>query len=413
MLRRNIALRAEEALSDSPVVLLQGARQTGKTTLARALAKESSPSRRYLTLDDPAVLAAARENPSGFIAGLDGPVVLDEVQFAPELFPAIKVAVDRSRELGRFLLTGSANVLVLPKLSESLAGRMELLSLWPFSQGEMSGRVDNLVDRLFAEGEDRWSLDLHHDEGPGLWQRITTGGYPEARTRSTARRRRAWFDSYIATILQRDVRELSNIEGLTALPRILELLASRTGSLLNYSELSRSLSIPQSSLKRYFALLEAAFLVRTLPPWSTNLGKRLVKSPKLCLIDTGLASSLVGATDPDAASRSAIAGRLLENFVVMEFTKQATWSEVMPKLFHYRTHAGHEVDLLLEGASGSLVGVEVKSSGSVDGSDFRGLRQLAETVGDRFVRGVVLYGGTEIVPFESNLFAVPITALWR
>jgi hypothetical protein len=413
MLRRNIAVRAEEALGDSPVVLLQGARQTGKTTLARALAQESSPPRRYLTFDDASVLSAARQDPAGFIAGLDGPIVLDEVQFVPELFPAIKAAVDRKRVPGQFLLTGSANVLLLPRLSESLAGRMELLQLWPLSQGELLGRVDGLVDRLFEQPKPNWRLDLSADDGPDLWERITRGGYPEAQARPSARRRRSWFNSYITSILQRDVRELSNIEGLSSLPRLLELLAGRTGSLLNFSELSRSLSIPQTSLKRYLTLLEATFLLRTLPPWSSNLGKRLVKSPKAYLLDSGLVSSLLGLTDPQAARQTALAGALLENFVVMELTKQASWSEVGPKLFHYRTLAGQEVDLLLEDAGGALVGLEVKASASVSSPDFKGLRNLQAASGEKFLRGVVLYTGSEIVPFGSSLFAVPISALWR
>jgi uncharacterized protein len=413
MIRRNIIQMAEEALGDSPVVLLQGARQTGKTTLARVLAEENRPSRQYLTFDDASVLSAARQDPSGFIAGFSGPIVLDEVQFAPELFPAIKAAVDRKRVPGRFLLTGSANVLLLPKLSESLAGRLELLHLWPFSQGELLGRVDGLVDVLFNPSTRNWRLDLAGDDGPGLWERVVTGGYPEAQTRSSARRRRSWFDSYITTILQRDVRELANIDGLSSLPRVLELLASRTGGLQNFAELSRSLSIPQTSLKRYLTLLEATFLVRSLAPWSTNLGKRLVKSPKTYLLDTGLASSLVGLYDPEALRQSPLAGGLLENFVVMELTKQASWSEVRPKLFHYRTQAGQEVDLLLEDSRGVLVGLEVKASSSVTSADLKGLYSLQAAVGAKLLRGVVLYTGTEVIPFGSNFFAVPISALWR
>lgn len=327
------------------------------------------------------------------MAGLDGPVVLDEVQFAPGLFPAIKAAVDRDRQPGRFLLTGSANVLELPKLSESLAGRMELLSLWPFSQGELEGTVESFVDRLFIVGEGAWSSELLGGVVDDIWPRIIRGGYPEVQKRAVARRRSAWFGSYITTILQRDVRELANIEGLSTLPRLLELLAARTGGLLNYSELSRSLSIPQTSLKRYFALLEATFLVRLLPPWSTNLGKRLVKSPKVFLLDTGLASYLVGASDPVALAGTALGGGLLENFVVMELTKQATWSKTAPKLFHFRTLEGKEVDVLLESPSGAIVGVEVKSSAFVGSADFRGLRSLEEAVGGKFVRGVVLYSG--------------------
>ena len=412
MLRRNVLPRAEEALSDTPVVLLQGARQTGKTTLARMLSEDGVLRHRYLTLDDAVVLSAARENPPGFIAGLGGPVVLDEVQFAPELFPAIKASVDADRTPGRFLLTGSANVLVLPRLSESLAGRMELLSLWPFSQGELEGRVECFIDDLFSEGEWKGAPRSSSAGVDSIWERTIRGGYPEVLTRTSARRRNAWFGSYITTILQRDVRELANIDGLSSLPRLLALLAARTGCLLNYSELSRSLSIPQTSLKRYLALLEATFLVRLLPPWSNNLGKRLVKSPKIYLLDTGLACSLIGLAGARDIPPSTAAGGLLENFVVMELTKQATWSETAPSLFHYRTLPGNEVDVLLEAPSGAVVGVEVKTRASVSNSDFKGLRSLQAVVGERFVRGVVLYGGTEVVPFGPGLYAVPHAALW-
>lgn len=413
MRRRNLLPRVEEALADTPAVLLLGARQTGKTTLARALGQGDVQARRYLTLDDAAVLAAARGNPAAFIGALDGPAVIDEVQFAPSLFPAIKAAIDRDRQPGRFLLTGSANVLLLPKLSESLAGRMELLNLWPFSQGELEGVAENLIDQLFEVGKGAGALTLQSGSNGDLWQRITRGGYPELQERAVARRRSAWFGSYVTTILQRDVREFANIDDPAALQRLLELLAARTGGLLNYSELSRSLSIPQSTLKRYFGLLEATFFLRRLPPWSTNLGKRLVKSPKTYLLDTGLTTSLLGIAGSGDVPHGTLRGALLENFVVMELTKQASWSETEPKLFHYRTLAGQEVDVLLEAPNRQLVGVEVKAAQAVSSSDFSGLRQLEASVGERFVRGVVLYGGDEVLAFADNLIALPVSSLWR
>lgn len=410
MIPRNIITRVLEALSDSPVVLLNGARQTGKSTLVQWLAEEKYPAR-YVTLDDATVLAAAREDPTGFLAGLDKPLILDEVQRAPELFLAIKAEVDRHRQPGRFLLTGSADVLLLPKLSESLVGRMEILTLWPFSQGELQTIRDGFVDAVFAH-----AMPAFTDDGlerVNLVQRVLIGGYPEAIARGSSARRNAWFRSYITTLTQRDVRDLAHIEHLTAFPRLLTLLAARASSLLNYAELSRSLGLPQSTLKRYLALLETTFLIQPLPAWSANLGKRLVKAPKITLNDTGLMAHLLGLSEPRLESDATLLGSLLENFVAMELRKQITWSQTQPQLYHFRTQTGQEVDIVLEDATGRVVGVEVKTSSTLSARDFKGLRLLSEVLGKRFLRGVVLYTGREHVPFGPNLYAMPVAALWR
>ncbi len=408
MYTRSVIPRLAEALGDTPVVLLQGARQTGKTTIARDVCSDD---REYLTLDDSAVLGAVRADPEGFVAGLAGPVAIDEVQLAPALFPAIKASVDRNREPGRFLLTGSANVLLLPTISESLAGRIELLTLWPLSQAEMEDSPRNFIDDAFSPGVHPWS-QRKVEADSSLWTRVQLGGYPEVQARESSRRRSAWFGSYVTTILQRDIRAIANIEGLASLPRLLELVASRTGGLLNYADLSRSLSMPQSSLKRYFGLLEAAFLVRLLPPWFTNLGKRLVKSPKIQLIDTGLACSLLGIDNADTARSHTRAGALLENFVGMEVAKHATSSETAARIYHYRTTSGKEVDLLLETPDGTIVGIEVKAGATVQAGDFSGLRHLRDLVGERFRRGVLLHGGSDVVPFDKELVAAPVSCLW-
>ena len=410
MLYRQITGPLLDALADTPVVLLHGARQTGKSTLAQWLAGEKHKAR-YLTLDDAGVLAAARGDPSGFIDGLEGPVVLDEVQRAPELFLAIKASVDRDRKPGRFLLTGSANVLLLPRLSESLAGRLEVLKLWPLSQGEIEGLKEGFVDALFAR--ELPTLTKVRAGTARLANRLLSGGYPVIQGRLSEARQKAWFGSYITTILQRDVRDLANIEGLTALPRLLSLLAARATSLLNLSELSRSFAMPLSTLKRYMALLETIFLIQALPPWSSNLSKRLVKTPRLVLGDTGLMSYLLGLTEQRLAEHPNLIGPLLENFVVMELQKQATWSRVQPQLFHFRTQTGQEVDIVLEDSAGQLVGVEVKAASTVSMQDFKGLRALAELAGRRFHRGVVLYTGSEPIPFGPRLHALPVSALWQ
>jgi predicted AAA+ superfamily ATPase len=407
MIQRNISESLAEAMADTPVVLLNGARQTGKSTLAKWHTDNVSGGR-YLTLDDATVLAAATADPAGFLSGFDGPVVLDEVQHAPGLFPAIKAKVDRDRRSGRFLLTGSADVLLLPNLSESLAGRMEILTLWPFSAGELIGSDASFIDRVFSEGNFASSQSLESRQE--LLQRIITGGFPEAISRKSARRRNAWFGSYITTILQRDIRELSNIEHLTLLPRMLSLLATRSSCLLNYAELSRSLGLPQSTLKRYMALLETTFLVQVLPPWSANLGKRLVKSPKIMLCDTGLMAYLLGVDSNSEIPEHAL-GALVENYVVMELRKQLGWSSTRTSLFHFRERTGKEVDVVLENAAGQVVGIEVKASSTVAKSDLKHLKFMRESLGDRFLRGVVLYLGTEQVSFDDTLQAVPLGVL--
>lgn len=409
MYRRFLTQQLMDALADSPVVLVNGARQTGKTTLVQSLVRDLPTT--YYTLDDINVLSAVRSDPQGFLSGLSGPIILDEVQRAPELFPALKAAVDRQRTPGRFLLTGSANILLLPRLSESLAGRMEVLTLWPLAQAEISEGTTNFVDTLFAEPPPPWQ-NLTGGDSADLSRRMLGGGYPEPLARTNPERRRAWFNSYLTTILQRDVRDIANIEGLTDLPRLLTLLASRTGGLLNQADIARAVSLPYTTLLRYMTLLEATFLVQMLPAWSSNLGLRLAKAPKVTLCDTGLAASLLGLNAERLAQDGTLRGQLLETFVVMEMRKCTGWSQVQPSLFHWRTAARQEVNLLLEDAAGHIVGIEVKSSATVTASDFSGLRSLAETAGSRFHRGVVLYAGNQVIPFGPNLHAVPLSALW-
>ena len=407
MIPRHSIVGLREALGDTPVVYLQGARQTGKSTLAKSFAEQRSAS--YLTLDTAAVLAAATDDPDGFVAGLPRPAVIDEAQRAPALALAIKAAVDADRRPGQFLLTGSASVMSLPELAESLAGRMELHTLWPLSQGEIEGVRETFVDRLFEA--DMSLATVPNAEGEAV-DRLCAGGYPEARGRRSGRRRGAWYDAYIDAILQRDVRELANIDRLLDMPRLLGLLATRTGQLINHADLARTLGLPQTTLKRYMALLEATFLVRRLPAWFTNVGKRLVKAPKLMLVDTGLLAHLLDADAARLRRDRTLLGRVLENFVAMEVVKQLSWSERRCRLFHFRTEGGAEVDLVIEARDGRLVGVEVKSTATLRSQHFNGLKALAEQAGDRFAHGVAVYLGTEVVPFGPNLHGLPLGQVW-
>jgi hypothetical protein len=411
MKRRSIVDRLVAGLADTPAVLVNGARQTGKSTLVQS--RELTDQRRqYLTFDDPGVLAAAKDDPKGFVAGLNKKVTLDEVQHAPEIFPVIKAAIDRNRQAGRFLLTGSANVMLLPKLSESLAGRMEVLTLWPFSQGELRGVRENFVDTLLSRKPIKWTGDIPVVRRESLIESVVAGGYPPAIARPSAARRDAWFGSYVTTILQRDIRDLANIADMTAVSRLLSVAAARAGGLLNFADLSRSAALPQTTLKRYFALLEATFLVQLLRPWSRNMGKRVIQTPKVYLNDTGLLAYVLGATASRLKAEGSLTGALIDNFVLMELLKQSTWSAMQPDLFYWRTAAGQEVDIVLEDRAGRVAGVEVKAAATLSGGDVRGLRALAGEAGEKWVRGVVLYTGTEVVPFAANLHGVPIGRLW-
>lgn len=407
MTRRHIEDSVRRALADTPVVLLNGARQTGKTTLAQVMAAETGA--QYFTLDDAATLALAAGDPAGFIRNLPGAVVLDEIQKAPDLFPAIKLAVDKKRTPGRFLLTGSANVMTLPRLSESLAGRMEIIPLFPFSAGELAGRREGFVKRLFDGGIAKSKPAPAAGDLPA---RLARGGYPEATQREAEGRRSAWFASYISTILQRDVRDLARVDALHSLPNLLKLLAARASGLLNLAEVGRGAGLPHTTLTRYLALLETVFLVHRLPAWSPNLGKRLVKAPKLHLVDTGLACHLIGADAKRLAEDRTLLGSILETFVVGELRKQLSWADSRAALYHFRTAGGSEVDVVLEKADGSVAGVEVKAGATVAAADFAALQELRDQLGKRFRAGVVLHGGDQVVPFGDKLWLVPLPALW-
>jgi hypothetical protein len=409
MYQRFIEKSLEDALADTRVVLLNGARQTGKSTIARAMAEERNG--QYLTLDDPAVAGLAKSDPVAFIDGAGDFLVIDEIQHAPELFPAIKMSVDRDPRPGRFLLTGSANIFLLPKLSESLAGRMEILPLQPLAQAEIDAAPSDFIQELFAET----ALPIRTSavDRADVCRRIVTGGYPELPGRKTAERRNAWFRSYIGSLLQRDVRDLANIEGLTDLPRLLSLLAARITGLTNISEVSRAAGLAHTTLRRYLSLLEAIFILQPLPAWSPNLGKRLVKSPKLHLIDSGLAAYLRGETDSRALLQSPSFGGLLEQFVVQEIRKLIGFSGMQAAAYHFRTSDGYEVDMVLEGPDQALVGIEIKASANIDARSFRGLKMLADTAKNRFHRGILLYMGEKVLPFGDRMTAAPISMLWR
>lgn len=410
LLERRITPALVAALSDTPVVVLNGPRQSGKSTLARELVRRGHLAE-YRTFDSAADLATAASDPDGFVRTLGGPAVIDEVQHVPDLFRAIKQAVDEDRRPGRFLLTGSVDVRLAPRISESLAGRVELRTLWPLSQGEIEDANESFLRAVFADELPPYqdARELRRD----LAERIVRGGFPEL-VRRPSERRAPWFESYITTILQRDVESLADVDALATMPRLVRLLAARTASQLNVAELSRSSQIPNSTLGRYLALLEAAFLIRRIPAWSGGLGRRLLKHPRVVLSDTGLAAHLQTVdADRIATSEPVLIGPLIENFVAMELIKQLSWKTAFASLYHFRSAAGEEVDLVLEQGNGRIAGIELKASSTVVDADFRGLRALASAGGRRFVRGVLLYTGRHSLPFGPKMHAMPMSALWR
>lgn len=412
LLNRHLTPRLVSALKSAPVVFLTGARQVGKSTLAKQLIAGKDGAR-YLTFDEPGILLAARRDPAGFLEALAdiNTVVLDEVQRVPELYLPLKLSVDENRRPGRFILTGSTSALFLPQLADALVGRVQLHTLHPFSQGELEGRLESFIDWCFSnEGlpEDQSLEVLNKSE---VASRICVGGFPPVVSNPEHSADDSWFESYIQTLLSRDVKDLSNIDRLLEFPDLLRLLAARIGTLTNLSEISRTTGIPLNSLKRYLALLQAVFIYQPLPPWHANLGKRLVKSPKSFLVDTGLACHLLQISDP--ASSNPYYGRLLETFVVNELRKQLSWNNTRCHLYHWRTHEGDEVDVVLESSAGAIAGIEVKAASTIANSDVTGLSNLARRLGSKFKKGVLLYQGRTAIPFEKKIVALPISMLWK
>ncbi|WP_245414200.1 ATP-binding protein [Nitratireductor sp. StC3] len=387
-------------------MLIAGPRQAGKTTLARTFA---GPDRPYVTLDDAGALSAARSDPVGFVRGI-GRTVIDEVQRVPELMLAIKESVDRDYTPGRFLLTGSANLATVPMIADSLAGRMATISLLPFAQSEIRSTPGRLLDRLFA-GEEPTAGEsaILGDELVAL---VLRGGYPEALRRATSARRTAWLEDYVAQILDRDVRDIANIDQFDRLPRLLQVLAEHAGQLVNHSSFGAALGLSSVTAQKYVAILERLFLVRTLTPWSNNRLSRLIKTPKLHFLDSGLLAALREDEEEALRQDRSRFGALLESFVVSELLKLASWCERRVLFSHYRTKDQDEVDVVIEDRRGRVVGIEVKASATVRPKDFRRLQQLQEAVGDRFIRGLVLHDHDRVTPFGEKLQSAPLSILW-
>ncbi|MCY4362640.1 MAG: ATP-binding protein [Gammaproteobacteria bacterium] len=402
---RWIQPRIDEALLDTPVVLLAGPRQAGKTTLVRQFAKRGL---HYLTLDDELTLLSAREDPVGMIRNLDR-AVIDEIQRVPRLLPAIKKSVDEDRRPGRFLLTGSANLMALPTVADSLAGRMETLLLLPLSQSEIENKPKNWIDSIFAG--DILTADppvLGND----LAERVLRGGYPEAVARPTVKRRIAWARQYLDAIIQRDVRDIAEIDKLDQLPRFMRALAQTAGQMCNYSETGGQVGLDGKTVSRYISVFEQMYLLKRNDVWARNRLKRVVKTPKLQFIDSGLLAMLMDVTVKHVEVDKGHYGHVLESFVFGELLKHTTTADDDYRLLYYRDADKFEVDVVIENSAGQLVGIEVKTSATVTERNLRGLKKLAGLAGDQFTAGVLLYDGNETMPLGNNIWAAPLSSLW-
>ena len=398
----------QEALGYARVVLLLGPRQAGKSTLVGELAAQGAVSR-AVTLDDQLTRDAALVDPTGFAAGLERGIAIDEVQRAPDLLLAIKQIVDRDSSPGQFLLTGSANVLTAPRILDALTGRTDVIELWPLAQSELEGSTSNLVDELFSGAPPRIT---GAPIGPGAWvERAILGGFPEVHTRPAGRLRGRWFESYLRSLVQRDLRDMSDAQKLAEMPRLIRVLAAQASGVLVPDRIAQRVGLSTKTIQSYVRLLETVFVVRTVPAWRPGLTARERLAPKVFLTDTGLLAYLLGARAERAATDPQISGKLFENFVATEIVKQLVWAEHQVEIYHYRRDR-REIDLVLEANDGTVVAIEAKASASLAGSDRRALVELRDTLGEKFRAGVLLHTGTETVPLGERIWGLPVSALW-
>ena len=407
MYLRHSEVAIREALGDTPVVSINGPRQSGKTTLAQKIVDSNW---KFLTLDDEITLTSARDDPSGFIKQLDR-AAIDEIQRVPELMLAIKYSVDRDDRPGRFLLTGSSRILRLPKIKESLAGRMEIVPLYPFSPSELNSTgIPQFLSLLFQGEPPNIGDDI---TGKDLIDIVTTGGFPRVVSKSSDSRRRKWFESYIQSLFENDATEVTAFENADGLSQLAKVLAQYSGQLTNFSEIAKYTKTSSKTVSRHFNLLEQIYVVGRIQPWFRNGLNRLIKTPKLHFIDSGMLASIKGYNSARFKRDRHSFGSILETFVYTELIKQTSWSEYPISLYHYRDKDNFEVDFVLENTSGYIVGIEVKASATVRSNDFKGLRKLFSIDPENFKIGIILYDGTHILPFGERMFAVPVSAMWH
>lgn len=399
--KRHIAIYLKEAAQDTPAIILQGPRQCGKSTASTMV----DSAYQYFTFDDVTTLKSAQSDPKGFVLSLPQYCILDEIQRVPELFTSLKLVIDQKRTPGRFILTGSSDILSLPLLSDSLAGRIEVVTMSPLTQAEIEAVPPTIESILNGD-----KISAGATSPDDILARVCRGGFPEVQNRSS-KRRASWFKSYLNTLIQRDIMDISHISAFDQIPQLTRLLANRIGNLLNVADISKSLKITQPTVDSYIGLLRQIFVVHMSEPYFNNLEKRIVKSPKVHLVDTGMAASLLNV-DENTIQQSPHRGKLVESFVVNEIRSQLLAQNEDVRFLHYRDRDKYEVDLVIEFPDESIVGIEVKSAHSVFNADFNGLRKLQRVSGDRFQQGILFYFGDTTYPFGDNFRAVPISSLY-
>lgn len=405
MYPRFVQPKVEETLNDTRVVLLIGPRQSGKTTLVTKFTNENRP---YRSMDDLNTRTIAMSDPMGFIEDIDS-AIIDEIHRVPDLILPIKLAVDLDPRPGRFLLTGSANLLTLQGIHDSLAGRLGIVRLLPLAQSEIYGHEGSFLDRVFAGQLPEIQSTMARSD---LKEMLLRGGYPEALDRTDWYRRQQWHLDYIESIVQRDIPDIARIDNVNVMPRLLRILAEFSGQLVNYTKVGSMLDLDKNTIQRYIGILEHLFVIRTVPPWYSNRLKRLTKTPKLHFLDSGLLATLQ-AISPDRLQRdTSLMEPLLESFVLSELLKLGSWSHERYLISHFRDKERHEVDIVLEDRRGRVVGIEVKSGSTISKKDFSGLRKLASACGENFIQGVVLNPHRSFIPFGDRLAAAPISSLW-
>jgi predicted AAA+ superfamily ATPase len=397
-----------EGIDYARIVFVGGARQVGKTTLVSEIARHDRPMAAF-TLDDRATREAALADPAGFVADLPGPSFIDEIHRAPDLLLELKKAVDADTTPGRFVITGSANVLTSRRIQDSLPGRVDRVDMWPLAQSEIRGSSVNVVDGLFAG---RAPQITGAPAGRAAFAQVVgEGGYPEARLRPAGGLRDRWFANYVAGTLARDLTELADVRRSDDAGRLLRLLAAQSANLLSYRKVGARLDMHHETVKAYVALLEQMFLVKRLPAWRPGFGAREAATPKLYVCDSGLLAHLLGADTERIANDDQVTGKLCETFVAGELLRHASWSEQRPRLYHYQRDR-EDVDLVLENNRGDVVGVEVKAAATLRATDWKWLKKLAEARGEAFKAGIVVYAGEQTIPLGRRLWAVPYSGLW-
>jgi uncharacterized protein len=410
---RRLGEVVEARLAEEPVVVLNGPRTVGKSTLLSDLARHRR--RGVIDCDDLATRAAVRSDPARFVDS-DELVLIDEYQHVPELLDAIKAQLNRDLRPGRYILAGSTRYATLPEAAQALTGRVDIIPVLPLSQGEIDGVHETFVAKLLEGAGINISSAQIATTRDEYAQRATSGGMPVALRRPAGSSRSRWFSNYVNLVIDKDVTDISRIRQREMLPRLLSQLAARSGQVLNMAAISGTVGLEKSTAENYIKLLEAVFLVYRLPAWGTTLGSRVTKHPKVHIVDSGVMAWLLSLT-PQKIGQAAPAtlteyGHLLETFAVGEILKQASWSDAPVNAGHFRTETGDEVDLVLERDDGQVIAIEVKAGSHISGEDFRGLRQLRERLGPRLEEAVVLHTGEHAYAHDGWITVLPLDRLW-